>query len=474
MDGLFDARAPRHYDCNKPDQKGGFLLGPAWRRSYVLRTCRCNAVNCLVNRHLPPPVNVLSCELPRDPVLRDAIRAAYAAHDVRARERWERKWPAAKLDAIRRSQRDDEDKPWAVELAVKREGSHKRPTKARGIQGYANLATQARFGPEHMCFQEALADVFGRDGGYELYPGIRVAITCGWRSSDYDAWAADAPPGWLYRERDGANWDGSMQHGHFAAKYWYMRACSRGLAEHVARGGNARGRCRQEPFFKYSTYGTVKSGHNDTTSGNSLINALISAAVCHELGVGARIIVMGDDMLAAISKRADFDSAEARYGIVPESRVFERITDCTFVSSCFVDTARGARFTPLTGRLLARLWWTTKRVSHKSVRDYRYGVALGLASACGGNPFARALGAAALRHVPVNMRAVQAALDEWKYKTRADEQDDLTAGIAERYGWSVEQLRVYVKQVEEAGSQVHHHGWFDVVAAVDLCGIHER
>lgn len=459
--------------CNKPEQVGGRSIGPVWCDSYVLRTCRCNAVNCLSTRHLKPPANVQVRSVVRSAALREAIRRCYNARIQDARKRWNAKWSATKLAAIERSRMEDRDEPDRVELNVKREGSHKDPTKARGIQSHTNLGTQAKYGPHHMCFQEALKDVLGCVEGYELYPGVRVSITCGWTAAMYSEWACAIPAGWWLRERDGANWDGSMQAGHARTKLYYMRGCDSGFADHVERGVNVRGRCRQNPAFTYTSRATVKSGHNDTTSGNSLINALISAQTCHALGVEAHIIVMGDDMLAAVSRKADFDECEREFGITPEARVFADITDTTYVSACFVHVDGGYGFSALHGRLLGRQWWTTKTISHRTLAEFKHGVACGLVANLGGSDLARALASHGLQWRGRAGRAHAAGEAGWRHKAQGSAQD-LNEGLRLRYGFGHAEWALVCADVERAGAGIQHHAWFDIIASVDLADIYSR
>jgi hypothetical protein len=369
-------------------------MGPSYSYAYVARSCRCNAANALVNRHLAvaPPYTAEPLVFHRSFVA--AVRAAY--HDVAVYHRrdWIAKWPQSKQRAIRESEQADPDRPDRVKPTIKREVATRPLKKARLIQAYANLATQAAHAPEHTWFQNGLFRVMGKDEvtGYEYYPGIFIACASGWDAERLSQWAdlVSLTPGWVY-ERDGKNWDATMRRPHHAAKWQLMAACDPALAEHVRRGYRCRGVFldRGGHPLRYRADGTVKSGHNDTTSGNSAVNALICAEAMRRCGVRGYVLVLGDDLIAYVIGRrcaAALAAIERAYGIVPEYSAHESLASASFISGVWLSDGRSHRFVPMLGRLIARLWWTVHPPAPKQARAYRNGVARGLLATVAGIP----------------------------------------------------------------------------------------
>jgi len=139
--------------------------------------------------------------------------------------------------------------------------------------------------------------------------------------------------------------------------------------------------------LRYCLDGTVKSGHNDTTLGNSLVNAMIAYDSLMRLGYSAEILVAGDDLLVALDENpVGLHDMEATYGIKPVSRVFRDPLDVSFISGVFLRGSTGWLFLPKLGRLLARLWWTVNPPPPRRVNDYRASVVRGLRSVAGNVP----------------------------------------------------------------------------------------
>jgi hypothetical protein len=278
---------------------------------------------------------------------------------------------------------------------IKRECHHKPATKARLIQFYANYVTQSEFGPEFAAFQKSYV-TWIRDK--PIVDGVHVTIASGMNGRELGEWMQavhDRFPRPVFYERDGKNWDATMQRGHIDLILPVYSAIDPRLARFAEMGFKCTAVCRlPDGVLIYRITGTVKSGHNDTSSRNSYINAAISASVFHELGLEVEIIVAGDDLLVAVG--SDFDLAtvmalEARRGIVPEARKFTSYQHVSFISGCWIMSGPSFLFVPLLGRLLARLWWTVKPPGKKHERDYIHSVCLGLAPLVGELPVYRVL-----------------------------------------------------------------------------------
>lgn len=463
--------------CDREGQLGATLLGPAFAEAYVCRQCSCNAANALANRHLKEGP---ACKrVPeRCGVLEFAIARTYRWLVGGARRRWRLKWTASKLAAIDKSRAKDPYRPSKVKLTVKREVLHARPTKARGIMAYVNLRTQAEFGWAHACWQKALCAVVGGDDvrGWEVWPGIRIAVASGWSAQRLGDWAgADRVGyGWVY-ERDGKNWDATMSLPLLEFKRQAMACADPALAASVEAGERVRG-THYGPDIKlrYRACGTVKSGHNDTTSGNSYINAMVCADACRRAGARADILVVGDDLVAFVDRRFALEQLESEYGIQPEARWFRDITQASFISACWVEDGGVYVFTPLPGRLLSRLWWTVSPPGRRHERAYRHGVAVGLLSTYAANPLLRAFLEPALEGGSWSDDMYDERVRKRPGGRVAD--IDWRGALARRYGVSVGEIDRWCALLRSLGPQprVCDRGPLERLFEVDLADIGVR
>nr|WPR18283.1 MAG: hypothetical protein [Crogonang virus 57] len=322
----------------------------------------------------------------------DAVAYAYRTELPATRAEWLTRWPATKQAAIIRSEHDDPIVRGRVKPTIKRECSHKAPTKPRLIQAYPNLHTQCEFAVEHASFQKALFFAAGSNEtrpGYQIFPGIYIAGTSGWTAQQLSTWADDHSGLTLY-ERDGERWDSTMQYAHHALKWRVMRACDPRFASSVEEDYVVRGRFSSpHGNVDYTSRGAVKSGHNDTTSGNTLVNLLIAANALHDLGLRGSIIAIGDDLLAAVAGVPDLAAIarrETAYGILP---TFERragFEQATYASGTWLVDGSRHVYVPLLGRLLARQWWTTSPPPARGFALRRHGIACGMLARLSGIP----------------------------------------------------------------------------------------
>lgn len=369
--------------CSKPDQRGLTRVGPAFGDPHCFRTCGCNAHHALLKRHLCLATNVRRYDIPDSPELREIVARIYGSRLGGEAATWRTKWPEGKLHAIDAARRDEADRPDRLKLTVKREIGGSRP---RGIQAYSSLATQSRFGPQHSVFQKSLFEALQ---DFELRPGVRVSGTSGWQARDFCDWADSIPAGWVYTECDMSAFDSTVSVAWRERVIDFLRACDGALADHVADGVVGRGRISGDDGCYYVVNGTTKSGHNDTTSGNTLCNALASAFAFD--GVPARIIVIGDDVLAA---HAPVDGATERaveryagLGFSPKAAAKTSIDLCTFAGGVF--TAYGGRvlYQPRLAKLAHSLFLTTSPPSDRHRARYMHGIATGFLSTYVGHPF---------------------------------------------------------------------------------------
>jgi hypothetical protein len=357
---------------------------------FVLGKCGCNAMNALACRHgVEPPAPLLDwfhANRYVDALIKDHPWSfgTLAPDDFWS---WMDRWPRAKRLAILLSMARDTVCPSRLLAMIKRENNHSWPTKARLIQYYYNMATQAAYGSQFVALQKALF-AWAPEHPYE---GVRVTFGSGMNNGDLGDWMTRvhdrfARP--FFYERDGKNWDATMQRFHHDLKMRLYRVYDPGFAKFVDDGFACLADCRlPNGLFRYRIVGTVKSGHNDTTLGNSLINACIAIEACVRLGLQAEVLVVGDDLLVATElDPSGLSDIERGYGINPEARVFRSYLDVSFISGCWLRAGAGHIFVPKLGRLLARLWWTTSPPSKKQLRNYRHSVVAGLRAVLGRVP----------------------------------------------------------------------------------------
>lgn len=378
--------------CDKPGQAGATCVGPVYRVARVARTCLCNAHNAICNRHgVKAPQATLkftNAEKLIEASLHQ-VEHVYWMYMHHYEREWINKWPEGKRRAILNSQIVDVIEPGKVKCMVKREVAHKDLKKARAIQFYPNLATQAVFGPEYTSLQKAYCQIYNR---LQYKQGkVGVTIASGMNGKDLSDWMTQA----LQRlkdphvyERDGASWDATMQgiHHDLARKaYSFM---PKAFLDFFEKAWDVKGSCSSRGgCFRYRLKGTTKSGHNDTTTFNSIINLCIAYEACVRMELEAEILVAGDDLIVIIA--GDFDEhefarIESGFGINPEYRKFDNVSEASFISGLWVPHTN--HFLPKPGRIFARLWWAVKPPSRKNFDAYRRGVVKGLLPACAGVP----------------------------------------------------------------------------------------
>lgn len=383
----------RYRTCNRMDQKGATLIGATTRAAYVCRGCPCNFGNALVKRHgaiQPGTTKTFAWTESWLPKLANTANISYISEYAVWMENWITKWSDAKQKQFSESVEFDKVVPSDRKSHGKLEFGNKLPTKSRGIQALANLATQAKYGPVFYSLQKATMKTLDR---WQI-PGTRIRLTggSGKNPEQMGKWMrdclADHPSAHFY-ERDGKNWDATMQKIHHNLKQKYYRktlgnsALADGFVKFVDAGFKIRGRARFKDGIKikYSLDGTVKSGDSDTTLGNTFINLCIAAEGAYALGLDCDIIANGDDLLVIVS--GDFDEyaymlAEASLGIKPEARKFKDYSQVEFCSSVFFPIGGDEILAiPKPGRLLSRMWWTVKPPGKKTRQGYVHSVAAG-------------------------------------------------------------------------------------------------
>lgn len=370
------------------DARGAVAVGIVFGLSFTCRTCMCNAHNALCKRHGSRRPDCVAEDVEFLGFVSDFLPYVSALlgplmdywHD-----NWLAKWPVVKQLMITKSMLEDPYLPEKCNVMVKYESGHDEPKKARLIQFYRNLRTQAEEAWAFYALQKAYAEVFsGRD-----IDGISVTFASGMNALAIAHWmqrAVDDYGSPYFYERDGKNWDSCMG----ALCQWlkeqmYAPAGERVVAFSRACYTTTNRFSKAHARFVWTVEGTTRSGHNDTTLGNSLMNAAIIYAVMRAHGLRGHILVAGDDLLVAFDHKPDCGflvAQERRFGIVPEARVFSSPYDVTFVSGAWFPAVDGFGFGPQPGRLLARLFYTLKPCSYRKVRSFAAAVAAGMWPTC--------------------------------------------------------------------------------------------
>lgn len=457
-------------------------MGLTTSLAFTCRSCPCNAHNALCNRHgrqQPEMAADFSDAYVYLDNVYSKIRLAYAHAMTTWLTGWLVKWPLAKQLAIVASQIWDAVTPARLHVMVKRESGHAMPTKARLIQYYPNLATQAAFGPEFFSLQKAYTAHFQRA---EVFPGITLTFGSSLNADGLGEWmraSLDARPNAHFYERDGKNWDSTMQRAHHELRKYAYRPAGPEFGEFVERGYDATANLARHAL-KYRIVGTVKSGHNDTTLGNSLNNGFIATLSMRALGLRGDVIVTGDDLLCVIAGDFDADALareEARYGIVPEYAKFNSVFDVSFISGVWVPHGDTFLFTSKPGRLLARLFWTTRPPPPRRKQEYLNGVVLGLRPTCGSLPV---IGAFLDAHYDPRYAADEVV--QWKYRVQHETAfGQLARGPLEtffslRYGLSLTDIHDAERLIRSARGVVGFikHPALDRILEVDLADVTDR
>lgn len=473
---------PGKNECHVPSRNAGYAVGFVVMIACVLRQCSDNVVNALSGRHgaVSP-----ACTGDFEPAFLDM---STSFDEIRAEmnspecyydfERWLAKWPAGKQKSIIESLLKDEVIEYENAAMIKTEINAKMVTRARLIQYYTNLATQAAFGPVACTIQKAVTKVWYMR---ELSPGITVTFGSGLNATGIAGWMKECirRGATHYHERDGTNWDSTQGPEAAAFRQRVYDALDPAYAEHTRECNFTYGTavCK-DGMVRYRMEFTVKSGHNDTTLGNGIVNIAIALSAMKQMGLRGHIIATGDDLLIAVV--GDYDlkrmvEIEASYGILPEANKFTSPVSVSFVSGIFIHDGDedNLAFVPTPGRILQRLWWTTKQPPRiDKIDGYRRGVARGLLAACQDVPIIRewlmkfdSNGKESFSDKGYNYRGCTQRLGPGVYEQ-----------FALRYGLTVREIHdceAFIRDVP-AGNYLIRHPVLERIVEVDGTGIDDR
>ncbi len=370
----------------------------------TLRPCLSNALNALTLRHLALPTNPISrfsCKILSMEF--EALRDSFWQHWSSENEQWRIKRGVAKLKGIDDSLAEDRVEFDQVKMMIKKEGTtilfdgSGNPKKARAIQFTVNERSAYEFAAESHAFSSALCTISSK---YLSYKGVRFCVTyCAHMNHDQISDFATESERlrtsfrWsVIDERDGKNWDANIQVAHRKSLVGLYHRIDPAFGSYAAAGICVRGRFSSKygGRLNYWVYGTVKSGHFDTSSGNGAINREVAIQAITDLPNDlrptlVRALVMGDDYIAwlyydkAVCPRqlhAALNVCEARYGIHPERGLFSDLRCASFISLGFYRCHDGSfAALPKIGRQLCRLMWTVTDLQGRDPRRLASSVA---------------------------------------------------------------------------------------------------
>jgi hypothetical protein len=229
-----------------------------------------------------------------------------------------------------------------------------------------------------------------------------------------------------------------------------------------------RGRCAQGTTYRVR-YGR-KSGDPNTSCGNSLLNGVTCAISLENLGLRFKVIVMGDDMLAVLSRKqvtdpaamvSKYETMMKSYGFVPKAKINTVLAKVEFCSGLFwpvgtEDYVLG----PKPGRLAPKMGFSHKKLSAVDV----VGTYVGYAQNCGHVPILRQLAKVS------SQKREKAMLNKYSANSsRAHVVCDRTAlFFEERYGVSYDLVETRIrKALEHAAGNLLPSSLLEEVYTVD-------
>ncbi len=368
----------------------------------ALAQCPTNAWNALVKRHLVQPQNVGRRSYPNLflTVLKQQTKNLYAKYSVQEEDQWRVGKPRAKLHQIDESRKFDRIASDRAKSFVKFEANTKIPKKARLIQGNKNEATAYERPEEYAAMSktlQAIGDTTFKHAGITFQFRYAGGMNHDALSDQFTEWMS-MPGKKLIDERDGSNWDATMQESLLISEarvYEMLRMCSaprfldrcRGVLGKIVAKKNAIERV----VVQYATRWKRLSGDWNTSVGNTIISMIIAFVVLTELPIEMRptfvgAFFMGDDYLAVMAFESEPDAqelanalnhGESAMGITPVRGIFRDPYKVTFISlGVWPRFDGGYQFVPQPAKQLTKLFWTVKRLELKEIPNYQSVIAV--------------------------------------------------------------------------------------------------
>lgn len=368
---------------------GSYALGLTFGTPTVLAKCQHNALNALYKRHLTLPPNRVT--IPFHPSFLTQVRRKFEAIFKYQLAEDEGKWKArkttAKLASIEQSHVFDKLTLQRAKSFVKREVSVKVPTKARLIQGNFNEVT-AYYKPD---VYKAISHLFQDFAFKECGVDFVLRYTSGCTNLDISRMYSEevARNGEkLYDERDGKNWDSTMQQEHMVLESQVYSVFDAEVGtNHLRRSTSCKGTISTSDYvIKYRTAWKRLSGDWNTSVGNSVVSMAICITAILSLPDDLRpkrVFAMfhGDDYLGvyhydkappASVLNAAMADAEAKCGITPVRNVFTDPLKVEYISLSAWPAYDGSIvFIPKISNMLVRLFHSTNEPCWHTGHDVR-------------------------------------------------------------------------------------------------------
>lgn len=353
--------------------RGARLVGIAFKNAWVVGNCTCNVVNALVTRHLAPFKKMYTYSgdhfIYTTVVAQQLADLFWQAYEPGS---WKTNKSQVRIAAIQDSLDFDHPRPQRILGHIKTEVCPTRPSKARLIQAFHKPADNYGHADAYRAFTHALTQWTAIPRSFRSSM-FHLRSACGLNHGQM----AEQITEWLRvfqtdRLRllvdDLSNMDGSVQVPLLEKQTWLYRHFDPGMAMHHARtihfSGLVRGRSGN---IRYKGHGTVKSGAQDTSSGQTCRRIDSLAIVLERLGVlRAAGFVFGDDVLVFVDRDLDggaYEQAQAEHGFSTKFAVVDALERADFLSCTFMPDRDGSyAMLPKPGRLLAKLFWTWRAV----------------------------------------------------------------------------------------------------------------
>lgn len=376
-----------------------------------LASCPHNAINALAKRHLLPPVNKATHI--RNPFvthteLRDRYQSLYADYwNHHNLDEWKTGKGIEKIKSIEKSHAFDTAATQMAESFLKKEVVIEAK-KARLIQGNKNERTAYAEPIAYRAAAHALKHCFDEP---IVIDGVtfQLVYTAGHNHDAMSDMVSDwiMAPGYLYfDERDGKNWDASMQEILLRAEAdVYSLVNPQIAADFILRCTKVWGRIRMNGFtpslIRYVTAWKRLSGDWNTSAGNTIISMMIVITAILSLPTHIRPhtvrgLFMGDDYLGFYYYDRPInpnDLAEAMNhgekscGITPERAIFNNPMDVSYISmGLWPRRCGGYQFVPHPARQLSKLFWTVRNMQGRDISHQRTALAVAFRATYAGFP----------------------------------------------------------------------------------------
>jgi len=370
----------------------------------MLSQCHRNVFNALAFRHLTQPKNACTCHLvnPFLTVYKDTARnIAFNKFPALEDGDWRIGKPTHKLMNIDRSHLYDRVVPHKAKSFAKREVNVDVPSKARLIQGNVNEITAyehpAEYGVMNAILKALEAEEFdwcGTKCRFVYAGGLNHD-----QLSDIFTQECHRPGIKIFDERDGKNWDSTMNFQLLNAEAQvYEMLKLRSASRFLQRCSKVRGVVRTKAFgltliTRYLTAWKRLSGDWNTSVGNTMISMIIVFTVLKLMPQHLRpdrlcALFMGDDYLSVMNygtRDPDpkalldcLDYYESKCGITPERALFKDPLQVSFIAlTVWPRFDGGYQFVPKPGKQLAKLFWAKDTKYRSRIPDYAAAISKG-------------------------------------------------------------------------------------------------